>query len=220
MNPKVYVVGGSIDYASWFDHQLVRSVAEADLVLFTGGTDVDSALYGEPRHPAAQIPDTERDTREVATFKEAVATGKHILGICRGAQLCCALSGGKLVQHQDHTGAHRIQPTYPYLTGQDHSFFSPADHHQAQFPWGLKEDGFKLLGFTQGRCSFHLDGHGQEMILKNRLNNVEVEDAYYPKTKALAIQSHPEWANEEDPRMLPGLTHYRKLLELHLSDKL
>ena len=45
---KIYVVGNSTHYASWIDnHKLVDNIEDADIVLFTGGEDVDPKYYNE-----------------------------------------------------------------------------------------------------------------------------------------------------------------------------
>lgn len=214
---KIYVVGGYNDYASWIpDHKLVRSVAEADLVLFAGGTDVDSALYHEPRHPAAQEPDRERDRIESLIFDEAVALKKHILGICRGAQFACVKSEGRLVQHQKNSGRHKIIGCEPQ-NGIDYhaSYYVVSDHHQAQYPWNLMGKDYHLLGYTIGLSPYHQDGNMEEMSPP-----LEVEDVFYRSTRSLAIQTHPEWLDAGDPDEARTIEHYRKLLDLHLSNQL
>lgn len=94
-----------------------------------------------------------------------------------------------------------------------------SSHHQAQFPWAIKD--FKLLGFTYGVCSFHHDGNGKEIVKTPKANLPEVEDAFYPRINALAIQSHPEWmyppANAEE---IKTIAHYKALLKLFMEGKI
>ena len=61
-----------------------------------GGVDIDSSLYGEPRHPKTQIPDKKRDREELEKIKTAIRLKVPIIGVCRGAQLLCVYHGGKL----------------------------------------------------------------------------------------------------------------------------
>ena len=68
-------------------------------LVLTGGTDVDPALYGEPRQPETEEPDHERDSRELSLLAEALAADLPVLAICRGAQLLNVHYGGSLVQH-------------------------------------------------------------------------------------------------------------------------
>lgn len=80
---KIYVVGNSTGYIRWMDGELVDNMKDADLVVFTGGEDVDPQLYGDPRNPTTSSNLT-RDRYEVLEFNEALELKKHIIGICRG----------------------------------------------------------------------------------------------------------------------------------------
>lgn len=67
------------------------------IVLFEGGADIATTLYGQPnRH--AQWPSVARDTYEVALYDLAVEYDVPMLGICRGHQLIAAKKGGTLYQ--------------------------------------------------------------------------------------------------------------------------
>ena len=86
---KVYVVSNhpftQNEYSKWinFEFELVTNPNDADLIIFTGGTDVNPALYGEARHYLTQAPDVARDEREAEIFANFV--GKvPMAGICRG----------------------------------------------------------------------------------------------------------------------------------------
>src|SRR6266446_2592686 len=95
---KIYVVGSSRQYANWMQGELVDNIEDADLVLFTGGEDVDPRMYKEPRNPHTGC-NLDRDIQEAREFYLANKLKKHIIGICRGSQFTCVMSGGKLVQH-------------------------------------------------------------------------------------------------------------------------
>jgi putative glutamine amidotransferase len=72
--------------------------AHFDGVLFTGGGDVDPALYGETPH-ASYLPAEEgRDAYEIALARAAVGAGLHVFAICRGMQVLNVALGGTLVQ--------------------------------------------------------------------------------------------------------------------------
>lgn len=80
---KIYVVGNSIEYASWIeDSKLVDSINDADIVLFTGGEDVDPSLYGCKKHPSTYS-NIDRDRQEQKVFKH-IRKDQLALGICRG----------------------------------------------------------------------------------------------------------------------------------------
>src|SRR2546423_14966140 len=69
-----------------------------DGIMFTGGSDVDPALYGDTPHGATRVR-PQRDRAEVLLMRAAVEAGKPLLGICRGMQLMAVAYGGRLPQH-------------------------------------------------------------------------------------------------------------------------
>lgn len=77
-----------------------RAVRAADLVVFTGGGDIDPARYGyEERHRRVYGVSSQRDDVEFAAFHFARKMRVPVLGICRGHQLINVGWGGTL--HQD-----------------------------------------------------------------------------------------------------------------------
>lgn len=92
------------------------------------------------------------------------------------------MNGGKLVQHQDNPlFIHNIK-TYT-----DEDMLITSTHHQAAYPYNLKKDEYKILGWTTDISKFHQDGNQKELPLDK-----EVEIVYYPKTRCLGIQGHPK----------------------------
>lgn len=73
-------------------------VALFDGIVFTGGNDLDPALYGEPRHPAAVPLDPDRQRFELALLAEAERRQTPTLGVCLGCQLLNVHRGGSLTQ--------------------------------------------------------------------------------------------------------------------------
>ncbi len=69
-----------------------------DGLLLTGGEDMDPAIYGAERHPAAGEPDPARDHGEIALVHAARERGVPLLAICRGVQVLNVAFGGRLVQ--------------------------------------------------------------------------------------------------------------------------
>ena len=97
-----------------------------DALLLSGGGDVHPSTYaGDPGTSdalaaACRDVDPGRDEVELALLESARATGKRVLGICRGAQLLAAALGGTLIVdlpsnvydghwHEDAEG----QPVHP-----------------------------------------------------------------------------------------------------------
>lgn len=220
---KLHVVGGSRHEAEanaeWTGMDLVPTIERSDVILFRGGNDIDSRLYGEPSHRFAQRYIRERDAFEVNAFRIAKANGKKMIGSCRGAQLLCAMAGGKLVQDQPSTGYHDISILSDPTKGAPDTVSTvgvecTSCHHQAQFPWTIPDSEFRVLGWTKGMLRYHQDGRGNEMI--NQLGLPEVEICVYYAIKALGIQGHPEWAGS---RSKEG-QYMRQLVERFMEDKL
>jgi putative glutamine amidotransferase len=69
-----------------------------DGIMFTGGSDVDPALYGEAPHPTTKVK-PQRDGAELLLLRAALAADVPVLGVCRGMQLMAVAYGGRLHQH-------------------------------------------------------------------------------------------------------------------------
>ena len=86
---------------------------EANLVIFTGGEDINPAIYSQKNRHSNFNP--LRDTAEIEVLRRALKLGKKILGVCRGHQLINAWLGGELVQdigielNEVHDGNHAIE---------------------------------------------------------------------------------------------------------------
>jgi putative glutamine amidotransferase len=82
---------------------LAEAVRRVDGVLFTGGDDINPALYDKNLPPAVQKtvsmpPDVEgRDLRELILIDEIFQQGKPLLAICRGFQMLNIAFGRKLI---------------------------------------------------------------------------------------------------------------------------
>jgi putative glutamine amidotransferase len=138
---------------------LSTQIQKGDIVIFHGGTDVSSHLYGEVPSKYNQHPDHNRDTYEKHMYESAVAVGAFCYGICRGAQLLCVLNGGKLIQHI-HDGSHTMRRHKL----DDRPFSVNSDHHQAMLPSGnyetIAKDGdiYEMLWYPDSR-TFCVQAH-------------------------------------------------------------
>lgn len=70
-----------------------------DGLIFSGGGDIDPALYGGSSHPTISRVDSERDAFELTLAKKVLQNETPVLGICRGSQLLNIATGGDLVAH-------------------------------------------------------------------------------------------------------------------------
>lgn len=154
-----------------------------DAVVIWGGSDIHPSIYGE-ENKGSHVGDklSERDLIEVAVCKAAITNGVPIIGICRGAQLACALAGGKLYQDVDgHHGSHVVE------TDSGEEYVTSSIHHQMMDIRGMPQEEVRLIAWTKGHRAPEVNGA------------VEPEIAYFPKIKALAIQGHPEFMSSSDP---------------------
>jgi len=192
-------VFGSLFSASMiFQH--MGQVSKDCVVVFEGGTDVSPNLYNAKRNEMTEPSDNNRDALEAAIFKRAVAVGAGIVGVCRGAQLGCVLSGGSLIQHvTNHNQNHKV--FLPELESspvpkawQDIEIDVTSCHHQMMWPFDLPENEFTLLGYTAHQAD-HSRCYFEEESETVRIPPHEVEFGFFKKTRCLVIQGHPEWAN-------------------------
>ena len=171
-----------------FNVTVVNSGEECDLVLFTGGEDVNPVYYYQNVGSRTYCNEN-RDKIERETYRRYKNIPK--LGICRGAQFLTVMSNGKLIQHTTgHTSSHAIT-VEGYGTME-----TTSSHHQMVYPFDLPEDKYQILAYSkQFRSDTYLDGDNNEIELPRDF--VEVEIVKYGKD-IIAIQGHPEYSNATD----------------------
>lgn len=190
---KVYCSYGHTSEANWIlslGFPLTHDISKASIVVFGGGKDVDPGFYGEKRGRNTDIPSM-RDRAEKKDFEyvqKQRENGKKIktVGVCRGAQLICALSGGKLIQNiTNHYGTHDLS-TFDKLSLRVNSI-----HHQMVYPYNLDKKHYKILGWsTKNLSSEYLNGFNKSLWLPESFKEIEI--IYFKNTDSLGIQSHPE----------------------------
>lgn len=155
---------------------------EYDAILLEGGSDIHPSIYNDNNvatHAGNDL--SNRDKVEVQAMTDAIKQKALIIGICRGAQLACAVAGGKLVQDvSNHQGSHDV------TTSDGKSFRVSSVHHQQMYPWAVDHD---LLAWSPKHHSNHYIGDE----LNEDSHVVEPEAVFFPKINALAFQWHPEW---------------------------
>lgn len=173
-------------------NSFVNLIPTADIVLFGGGEDIHPDMYGHGNHGSHVRSDgiSMRDRMEREIFNRCVAAGIPILGICRGSQFACVMSGGSLFQNvTGHGQDHQC------ITFEGKSVMMNSHHHQMMYPDKVAHE---LLAWTvdksNGRANFDynkLPPIERTWFLK------EPEVVFFPKTRALAVQPHPEWMSPE-----------------------
>jgi gamma-glutamyl-gamma-aminobutyrate hydrolase PuuD len=175
------------------------------VLILWGGEDISPTLYGETpnSHTHASSILSRRDQIEKRMAEWFIANEYPIIGICRGAQLMCALSGGKLIQHVDnHYGHHNIHCPEVVPGLGDIELDASSIHHQMLNPTGVDHI---LLGHTwdkrgtlptMGNISSKYIGEGDKPVdLPPDFHEPEI--VWFPKTKALCIQGHPEYMSSK-----------------------
>ena len=90
------------------DDGVEETLAALDGIVFSGGGDLDPALYGADAHPQTDVPHTLRDEAELRLLGAALERDMPVLAVCRGSQLLNVALGGDLVQHlPDELGHER-----------------------------------------------------------------------------------------------------------------
>lgn len=151
-------------------------------LLLHGGADISPSIYQQMPNKycnADTIP-SQRDAIEMEMIQQARKMNLPIVGICRGAQLLCAIDGGTLCQHiENHTGSrHTIQDKRT-----KELYVSNSCHHQMMQPSKYAQIIASCNTIVEG-----IDENNQVISI----NDVP-EIVYFPRLRALGIQGHPEW---------------------------
>jgi gamma-glutamyl-gamma-aminobutyrate hydrolase PuuD len=84
-----------------------ETLAVVDGLVFSGGSDLDPALYHAEAHPETGGVVRERDDFELELMRAALEQDVPMLAICRGSQVLNVALGGDLEQHvPDRVGTH------------------------------------------------------------------------------------------------------------------
>lgn len=172
-------------------------VAGVDGIVFSGGADVDPALYGQEPHERTGAPRKDRDEFELALMRAAIDSDTPFLAICRGFQLLNVLLGGTLIQHlPDRVGHENYQLGGGKFTTQKLT---------------VARDSLIGEALPDGRVTAHLYHHqgidrlADALTLTSSTDEGVIQAAELPDhTFALAVQWHPE-ENTSDRRLFEAL---------------
>lgn len=185
-----------------------KEVPSADMICFGGGADVSPALYGQPdMNGVIGGCIAARDRFERSVFEIAIHYRIPMLGICRGSQFLCVMSGGQLFQH---INGHGLAGTHTITTLEGFSIDMTSTHHQMMYPGAAQHE---LLGWCEpnGKLFIGARWHQAKMPLVDAFYKAQ-EVVYFPKTNALCIQGHPEYLPENHPAQV----YTRQLVEQKL----
>ena len=174
-----------------------------DGFLFTGGHDVDPAMYGVEKEPYCGPANNDRDVLEKAVFAYALEKDLPVFGICRGIQLINVLCGGTL--YQDIPAEYQAE--------------GRAEHHMSP-PYDVPCHRVEILPDTPlsrllGKSELAVNSYHHQAVKKLApvLRSMAVsedgltEALYMPGKRFIqAVQWHPEFSyrKDEDARKLFG----------------
>ena len=159
-----------------------RQLSKGGALILWGGEDIWPGFYGQkPNMYCYSQYISKRDMIEKQYVEVAIDLGLPIIGICRGAQLVCALAGGSLAQHiENHGRSHAIT----LHDEGDAQIKCNSSHHQMMIP----PTGAVVLASAEATNGID---ENNEPIQYDRVNEV----VWFPSINALGIQPHPEWEN-------------------------
>lgn len=207
---KVLIVDGSRQYRDLIENmghevRCVNFIETAkqinyydalDVVLFTGGADVNPELYGHTKHPTTHTSKLS-DELCLTVYNLAREANPNIkfAGICRGSQFLCVMAGGKLVQD---LGGHAVGFNHMVVDYEGNKYSVTSTHHQMQYPCDVQH---KVLACVNPPMStnpvMHINGEAVDVELP-----MDYEAVWYPAIKALAFQPHPEFNGAVETREL------------------
>jgi gamma-glutamyl-gamma-aminobutyrate hydrolase PuuD len=178
---------GSTRY--WLNHEgftEVQRTEDADIIVFNGGVDIATSIYGERCvYSDGGYHRSDRDRIEIDIFDRYRDNGKLLLGICRGAQLLNCLNGGSLWQDVD---GHNVNHKMIVLKTKEVINIT-STHHQMMRPFWPEAE---ILGISAE--STHKWAEHDKFPQKSWPDDYQdTEIVWYPKTRALCIQGHPEY---------------------------
>lgn len=194
---------------SWIFNSKKSSYEEADVIVLEGGADWNPRLYNEKPNRYVNWLSESRDAKEWHLMELAKRDNKIIFGICRGLQGLTIFNGGKLVQHINHPGYHTVYTN----DGQKH--LSNSLHHQMCNPFNLPEKDYVVLGYTKGLSSCYLGEREEPVAMKKDEQGfiIEPEIIYFPKTKSLGAQYHPEMMPYDDDAVIKCNAYIQELFK-------
>jgi gamma-glutamyl-gamma-aminobutyrate hydrolase PuuD len=177
------------------DDAVVETLDALDGIVFSGGSDLDPATYGQERHEATGGIVEERDRAELALLRAALARDMPVLAVCRGSQVLNVALGGDLVQH------------LPEVIGDEKHLQQPGEFSEHGVALEPETKLGELLGEHAPVKSHHHQGFGrigEGLREAARSDDGMIEALEDPSRRfALGVLWHPEAG--EDLRLFEGL---------------
>jgi gamma-glutamyl-gamma-aminobutyrate hydrolase PuuD len=192
--PLAYVdaverVGGRAIVLPPTDEAIDETLDVVDGIVFSGGVDVDPAIYGADMHPETDDPQAHRDAGELALMAAALERDMPVLAICRGFQLLNVVRGGDLIQH------------LPESVGNDDHKQVPGEfvRHPIEVRGGTRLAG--LVGASSEVTSHHhqaVGAVGEGLVETAWAADGTLEAIEDPEKRfVLGVQWHPEATDDQ-----------------------
>lgn len=213
---KIKVLNPSMGVESYMvkagGFQATKDANEADLIVFTGGSDVSPTLYGEKVLPVSFV-NLQRDLEEKDVFERYKSIPK--VGICRGGQFLNVMSGGKMFQDvNNHTRSHFMVNLLKTNGIEDDKLLVTSTHHQMM-----------RAGPKGHVLAIALGDDEKSNRLSSRYLSAEVSEypeydtevVWYPETNSLCFQPHPEYSQGVQ-NLKPMSDYFLKLIDHFFFD--
>ncbi|MGB2874459.1 MAG: gamma-glutamyl-gamma-aminobutyrate hydrolase family protein [Gaiellaceae bacterium] len=189
------------------DEGIEETLDVLDALVFSGGSDLDPATYGQEAHPETKGVVADRDRAELALLEAALARDMPVLAVCRGSQVLNVALGGDLIQH------------LPDVVGHDDHKHTPGEYSDHDVVLEPDTRLATLLGDHAPVKSHHHQGFGRlgsGLREAGRAEDGTVEAVEDPSRRfALGVLWHPEAG--EDMRLFEALVDearaYRSTVE-------
>lgn len=167
---------------------------EPDLLVFTGGADINPKLYGEEAIKGTHSNKT-RDDQDLEYWNLYPAVPK--VGICRGAQFLNVMSGGSMWQNVNNHGSSHLMHNLLHIPGiEDRSLMVSSTHHQMMVPGPEGE----ILGIALRYDRKEGLATKYESYIGRQKPKFDTEVMWYPKNSSLCFQPHPEYNQHPECR--------------------
>lgn len=183
---KVYVERHEHEYEQMFEnngYEVVKDLGDADIICFTGGSDVQPVMYGHDKHYTTQ--DNPKRDDDCQMIYGSAKKGAFFVGICRGGQFLNVMNGGVMYQHVDnHCISHKATNL---LTGEE--LHVSSTHHQMMYPPAHGQvvmEGDK----RNTRGVVYAPELGGFVTLEIQQ---DVEAVWFEDTRCFCFQPHPEY---------------------------
>lgn len=157
-----------------------------DGLIFSGGGDIDPAIYQGVSHPTIYNLDRERDRSEISLAQLALSTNIPILGICRGLEVLVVATGGSLHPHLPDEFGEAVAHRADQMHSIEHSVQIVPESRLAQIIGATKIAVFSW--HHQAACIVPMEWCVTAQADDGVIEALEHQDHRW----AIALQWHPE----------------------------